>query len=56
MRFEQNDEFKPITITLETRQEAEALWDAVRNTQLGDSTKDAILRSISNWFSSHAHL
>ena len=50
MKIEQNPKFQPITITIESKEEAEAIWQAIRNMSSGDSDRDAILRKVSDWF------
>lgn len=57
MRIEQQPEFQPITITLETREEAKQFWDLL----LHCSTKrqgplKALATRLSDWFSNEAHL
>ncbi len=58
MKIEQNPEFQPITITLETAEEAEALWRAVRDAETVTIDKDRfdILRELSDWFTTEAQL
>jgi len=52
--------FKPITITLETREEAEALWFAIRGAKnagaIGTSAHMAFWINLSNWFSNESRL
>ena len=56
---QQDVKFAPITITLETRQEADALWGIINNQkpetnqQLKDHT--ALRNKLSNWFSNKYH-
>ena len=54
---QQDVKFAPITITLETRQEADALWAIINNQKPGTNqqTKDhlALRNKLSNWFSNH---
>ena len=56
---QQDVKFAPITITLETRQEADALWGIINyqkqetNQQLKDRV--ALLNKLSNWFSNKCH-
>lgn len=59
MKIEQKPKFQPITITLETEAEAQAIWDAVlaykphgHSEQITNDT----LCAISNWFSNKAQL
>ncbi|MBU0593328.1 MAG: hypothetical protein KKH74_06270 [Gammaproteobacteria bacterium] len=61
MKIEQETDFKPITITLETREEVIAVWTALRtDTVVRDDIEFergyAVLRELSDWFSNHAHL
>lgn len=58
MKVKQNPMFQPITITLETPEEAEALWDALRSaeTLAQDAATHRIIMDLSNWFSNHAQL
>lgn len=48
-------QFTPITITIETREEAEALWLAVR-AALGNGSKSVVCSDISNWFANESRL
>ena len=56
---QQDVKFAPITITLETRQEADALWAIINNQkpETNQQTKDdlALRNKLSNWFSNHCH-
>lgn len=56
---QQDVKFAPITITLETRQEADALWAIINNQkpETNQQTKDhlALRNKLSNWFSHHCH-
>ena len=56
---QQDVKFAPITITLETRQEADALWAIINNQkpETNQQTKDhlALRNKLSNWFSNHYH-
>ena len=60
MKIEQNPEFQPITITIETEAEAQAIWDAVLAFELGEryhsKINDETIRTISNFFSNKAQL
>lgn len=61
MKIEQKAEFTPITITIETPEEALAVWDAVRTEYMSRfpchiQGQGAILRQLSDWFSINAHL
>lgn len=52
-------QFKPITITLESQEEAEALWMAIRelrNTGGIPAAHLAFCINLSNWFSNEARL
>lgn len=52
-------QFTPVTITLETREEAEALWIAVRDARnRGGLTSErmAFHINMSNWFSNESRL
>ena len=51
---QEKPEFKPITITLMTRDEAEEVWRAIRNTSAIDLDGQKILNEISDWFSQEA--
>ena len=45
--------FKPVTLTLDTREEADALWDvvnAIETTTAEEPVRDLCIK-ISNWFS-----
>ena len=53
--------FKPITITLETREEAEALWFAIRgaigtSAHMANMAHMAFWINLSKWFSNEARL
>lgn len=51
MKISQDEiEFKPITIVLETEEEANALWEVVENGLHGDYNVRNICRNISNAF------
>ena len=61
MKIEQKAEFKPITITLETRAEVIAVWtalrtDAVRPNNIEWEAGYPVLKELSDWFSNQAHL
>jgi hypothetical protein len=52
-------QFTPITITLETREEAEALWLALRNVEYVGAVpvRDRLIcGEMSNWFSNESRL
>ena len=57
--MQQEGEFRPIALVLETEQDALMLWDIVNyyNSQGGASVGASRLATeISNWFSQEAHL
>lgn len=56
MKFSQGDVFQPITITLETLQEAQALWDIIRRTSTVSDEESDLLCDLSNAFSNEAIL
>lgn len=56
MKIEQNPKFQPITITIETKEEAEAIWQAVRSMSSGVKERDEIFRKVSDWFSNISQL
>jgi hypothetical protein len=56
MKFSQGDVFQPITITLETLHEAQALWDIIRRTSAASDEEIELLCAISNAFSNEAIL
>ena len=59
MRIEQDvPQFTPITITLETREEAEALWFAIRGAAnlAAPMGHLAFWISLSDWFSNESRL
>ena len=52
-------QFTPITITIETREEAEALWFAIRGAENAKELSVSghiVLISLSNWFSNESRL
>ena len=57
MKIEQQQEFKPITITLETREDANQFWDLLR---YGSSKRQGAVKELgdklSDWLSNEAHL
>lgn len=60
MKIQQKPKFQPITITLETDEEAKALWDAVsyyepKVGEMGQIHRD-ILNALSNWFCNNSQL
>lgn len=60
MRIAQDvPKFKPITITLETREEAEAMWKAIRSMRnVGEMPSEhlAFYINLCNWFSNEGRL
>ena len=57
MKIEQKPKFQPITITLETREEAEIFWDLIsmeRVIKSGEILSMGI--ELSNWFSNNAQI
>ena len=59
MKIEQKPKFQPITITLETEAEAQALRDAVlayRSKNRNDLVNGETVRAISNWFHNNIQL
>ena len=57
MLIEQQPEFQPITITLETKEEAERFWELLRycHTKRQGPLKE-MANKLSDWFSTEAHL
>jgi len=53
---QEKPEFKPITIKLMTRMEAEALWRAIRGQDAESPMDQRFLNKISDWFSQEASL
>jgi hypothetical protein len=58
MKIKQTPQFQPITITLETVEEAEALWGAICMDGVVNEVPERkiILDDLSNWFSNNAQL
>lgn len=56
MKVQQNTEFQPITITLETRDEADLLWYMVSEYVPATSVQKEFKNRISDWFSNQAQL
>lgn len=57
MRIEQKPEFQPITITLETKEDADLFWGLIT---YGSAKRQGAIKEfgdkISDWFSNEAHL
>ena len=52
MKLAQKDsEFKPITITLETKEEVVAFWDVIISAECKSKEAHQIASQIANWFS-----
>ena len=56
MKLQQHPVFQPITITLETSEEAVAFWGILESVKSGHGAADALACRISNWLSEHAQL
>lgn len=58
VKIKQQPKFQPITITLETTEEAEAFWNALRSaeTVVVDDSARRIVLDLQNWFSSVSQL
>jgi len=58
VKIQQEPKFQPITLVLETKEEAEWLWDSVdnRTTRAGEDDQEKFYVALSNWFSMHAQL
>jgi hypothetical protein len=59
MKFEQSPKFQPITIVLETNEEAMALWNIVEDSYVNydfDSPERMLAMALSNHFSLDAQL
>ena len=57
MKIEQKPKFQPITIMLETREEAEIFWDLISMERVIKSGKILSMGiELSNWFSNNAQL
>lgn len=59
MKLEQKDDFKPIVITLETREEALAfahICDSYNGQKIATKAAVELALIVSNWFSNEAHL
>ena len=55
MKIEQKPKFQPITITLETAEEAEGFWGIVSGENLNSASKKLAIK-ISNWLTEKAQL
>jgi len=53
---QQEKDFAPITIVIETAEEAEVLWAAIRDYATMHPHIGAILIDLSDWFSTQARL
>ena len=53
---QQENHFAPITIVIETAEEAEVLWAAIRCFRASDPSDKQRLIEMSDWFSNHAKL
>lgn len=58
MKIEQKPEYQPITITLESVEEAIRVWDAIseKAERMPDSEDRDFYNQMSNWFSNHVQL
>ena len=57
MKIQQEPKFQPITLTLETKEEAEWLWEMVDNSGPQPSRQQQeFYTALSNWFSDQAQL
>lgn len=60
MKLEQTPEFKPIVITLETKEEAELVWKALRvldgSSLILTGNERDFMRMALDWFSTEAKL
>lgn len=58
MKITQTPQFQPITIVMETREEAEALKDAVIsfNPELSTQERMIALKTVYDWFKNEAQL
>jgi hypothetical protein len=54
MRILQEPKFQPITIILETAQEANQFWDIIED--MGSGDRENLRIKLSNWFSCEAQL
>ena len=56
MKLQQHPVFQPITITLETSEEAVAFWEILGSVKSDHGAADDLACRISNWLSEHAQL
>jgi hypothetical protein len=56
MKIEQKPKFQPIIITLETSQEAEAVWYAIRTVTPKSLLDRDVMTDMSNWFANVGQL
>jgi hypothetical protein len=56
MKVDQEAKFSPITIVLETADEAEILWRAIREVIPDTPIDRKFINELSDWFSLKAHL
>lgn len=56
MKCKQDQKFQPITIILETPEEAIAVWDAIGGWRQAGKVRQKIAEDMSNWFSNNAQL
>ena len=56
MKMQQQPEFHPITLTIETGREAEIIWAMVREYQAKGPVEIALAKKIVDWFSNAAQL
>lgn len=55
MKIEQQKDFKPVVITLESPDEVAAFWDALEGREPEDDQKQKLI-NLCNWFSNQASL
>ena len=56
MKCSQQPKFQPITIILDTAEEAEAVWAAVDGREQESKAHKKIVNNLSNWFCQNAQL
>jgi hypothetical protein len=56
MKIEQEQKFQPITITLESKREAEVLWLCIREYTPKDSYEKEFFNVLASWFPREAQL